>query len=148
MIYPKPMQAELTDRTVIFPALSVSGVCSDLMEEAGRILGLGISRAGQGNIRLGIDESIQGIEAYEMTVSDGVIVLNGCSEEAVARGIWTLAEMLRPCGEGWAVPAGTVRDAAFKPMRGVHMFLPAPDETDEFKRFLAMLARLMTLSST
>ena len=142
MMYPKPVRAELNEKQAVFHDLKVCGICSDLFEEAARICGFPASRADTGSIRIEVDRSIPGIEAYEITVGDDAIVLRGCSEEAAARGIWTLLEMIRPAQGGWAVPTGMIRDEAFKPMRGVHLYLPPSDGIEECKRFLAVLARL------
>lgn len=141
MLYPEPIRQELCGEPVVFEKLTVCGICADLFAEAARILGIKAGIAAHGNIRLGINRELSGIDAYEISVGD-TIELNGCSEEAVARGIWTLTELIQPVENGWKISRGYLKDAAFKPMRAVHLYLPPADCIEECKRFFAMLARL------
>ena len=79
--------------------------------------------------------------AYTLEIDDNISII-GSGYEGVACALQTLDALKETTGNGLSFPRCRIEDAPFKSHRGVHLFLPPPDEMEEFLRILDVLASL------
>ncbi|NMA08493.1 MAG: family 20 glycosylhydrolase [Clostridiales bacterium] len=142
-LYPRPREIYFSGDSMSLTALTVEGPCTKLFIAAARSLSLPAVSAPHedAGILLYVDTWLSKQEEYVLNV-DEVVSLRGGSEEALARGIWTLLSLIKKSGDGYELPRCCIRDHAYMPIRGVHLYLPPSDGIDECMRFLNVLARL------
>ena len=142
MLYPKPLKTDLTNEYLYLDKLTVSGACEDTFAEAARIFGFECEKtARDAVVTLWVDATLDGTDAYTLNIGETVSLI-GKDEDAVARGLWTVIQLIEKDGEKYKIPKGSVSDSAYMKMRGLHLFVPAADSIDEFKKVLAVAARL------
>ncbi|MEA4823611.1 MAG: family 20 glycosylhydrolase [Clostridiaceae bacterium] len=141
-LFPKPQSIDLSSREISFPrVISAEGACVGSFIEIARVLGIDVRECRDADIVLMLEPAWTRPDEYALELSDRV-TLRGKDGDALARGAWTLLSLLTPTHNGYTLPAGSIRDWAYKPLRGIHLYLPPPDAIDEFKRFLTVAARL------
>ncbi len=80
---------------------------------------------------------LPGPEAYRLALTPQGGVLIGADERGLGWATQTLLELAAQspvCGQ---VPACAIADAPYKPLRGVHLYLPARDHLPFFRRLVA-----------
>ena len=142
MLYPKPQKLSLTDEYLNIEKLTVNGACADTFIEAARVFGIEASEARKGaSVMLWVDKKLDGIDAYTIK-TDTAINVFGKDEDALARGVWTLVQLIEKTDGGFRIRKGEIEDKAYMKMRGIHLFVPAADSVDECKNIIALAARL------
>ena len=142
MLYPKPKKQKLTKDFLFFDKLTVSGACADTFVAAAKFFGYDAREVKRGAIvALSVNEKLCGIDAYTVKITKK-IELCGKDEDALARGVWTVVQMIERTSDGFRVQCGEIDDAAYMKMRGIHLFVPAADSVEECKRVIAEAARL------
>lgn len=107
---------------------------SVLREKLTETVGMTLGDAENAAIRLSADPAVAA-GGYRLTVSAQGIRLVASDLRGFVQGIETLIKLIRD-GE---IPACEVEDAPFCPFRGVHLFLPAPDQMAFCKRLIKHL---------
>ena len=142
MLYPRPQNINLTDEYLTIGRLTVCGACADAFKEAARVFGFTAEEVRSGAaVTMWVDGRLKGNDEYSIRIADEINVY-GATEEAVARAVWTIAELLEKCDGGYRIRKGEVNDRAYMKMRGIHLFVPAADSVDECKAIIAVAARL------
>lgn len=87
---------------------------------------------------LGIDagHNPPGPEGYILSVSDRLALVAGTDEAGAFYGLQSLRQLIGRRGAGLAIQAVSIRDWPDKPLRGIKMYLPGPDQIGFFKRFV------------
>lgn len=92
-------------------------------------------------ILLSTSYSSENKEAYELTVTDDKVTINGASPAGVFYGIQTLRKALPVASDNILLPAVVINDAPRFPYRGAHFDVSRHFFTvDSVKRFIDMLA--------
>ena len=79
--------------------------------------------------------------SYTLDINDS-ITITASGYEGIAAALQTLAALKSRTKNGLRFPCCRIEDAPFKSHRGVHLYLPPPDEMDEFLRILDAIASL------
>ena len=113
-----------------------AGYLAGQLEEAG-IFTLSVS--GGGDIKLLMTEGTGlGGEGYTLDVAESGIKIAAESPRGMFYGICSLMQLI--INSQRMIPWVSVRDIPFKEIRGVHLYMPDPDNFGWFKRFVDMLA--------
>ena len=141
-LYPTPRRVQWGEGT--FPICSfdtVNADCEDgnaaiaiLQEKLHEAVGVIVARATTGKIRLCRDREIPE-NGYRLTVAYDQIQINAADLRGFVQGVETLVKLI----DGDTVPACQIEDDPFCAFRGVHLFLPAPDQMDFAKRLIKYL---------
>lgn len=143
MLYPQPKKTELKNEYVFLNKITVSGPCADTFAEAARLFDLSaMTEWGDAAVVLSVDGHLDGIDAYEIEITDEKITLRGKNEDAIARGVWTLVSLFEKTDNGVRIPLGKISDSAYKSFRGIHLFTPSTDAIEDCKSVIAAAARL------
>ena len=89
-----------------------------------------------------IQNDALGISGTYTLEIDKDITITGSGYEGIAAALQTLDALKETTDTGLRFPCCRIEDAPFKSHRGVHLFLPPPDEMEEFLRILDVLASL------
>ena len=81
-------------------------------------------------------------EGYRLVVGPDRITVLGADSVGCYYGLCALGQVLRADGEQVTAAVGEVRDWPYKPMRGVHVYMPGRDGIPFFKDLLAWLASM------
>jgi len=81
-------------------------------------------------------------EGYVLALDDAGATVGGADARGCLYGLSSLAQLLRLGREAGSLPYLELRDWPFKPMRGVHLYMPGREDIPFFKRLLAWLASL------
>ncbi len=80
-----------------------------------------------------------GPEGYALRTDAGGAVLRAGDRRGLLYGAGALLELLQPEAGGLVAPSRLIRDEPRLPFRGVHLFLPAPDQLDYTRRLIRHL---------
>ncbi len=100
----------------------------------GRKLGLSLKREANARFCISRDPSLPE-NGYRLCVTPEKTTL--CASDL--RGFTMGAETLAKLNDGGKIPACTVEDAPFKPFRGVHLYLPDPEQLEFTKRLIEVI---------
>lgn len=78
-------------------------------------------------------------ESFRLTVSENIVEIGAGDQRGFVNAIEALLQMAETDG---CIPCSELRDAPYKQFRGVHLYMPAPEYIDEYKRFLDVLSFL------
>ncbi len=117
---------------IAFRTDSQNGVAAAAL--LGRKLGLTLKPCGDARFSIADDPAIPE-NGYCLCVTPEKITL--CASDL--RGFTMGAETLAKLEDGGKLPACTVEDAPFKPFRGVHLYLPAPEQLEFTKRLIEFI---------
>ena len=78
---------------------------------------------------------------YTLEITDSISIV-GSDYEGIACALQTLDALKETTEQGLVFPRCRIEDSPFKSHRGVHLYLPPPDELSEFLRILDVLAAL------
>lgn len=141
-VYPTPKAMSLDGES--FPITDFSTVSADceaaqtaipvLREKLSEATGMTLEVAEEAMIRL-MDNPAIAADGYRLTVSVDGIELEAGNLRGFIQGIETLIKLIQN-GE---IPSCDIEDAPFCAFRGVHLFLPAPDQMDFCKRLIKYL---------
>ena len=125
------------------------GVNLSLSDSSGRsrtiVVGLIANGAVQDECRqrgIVIDERVRVHEGYLADVRHDSALVAGHDEAGVCYGLQMLRQLAVGQGDRAALRGAEVRDWPFKPMRGVHLFMPGREDLPFFYRLLELLADL------
>lgn len=142
-LYPTPLEisCDWGDMLDITGFDTVSADCEEgtaaiaiLREKLSEAAGVTLCDAEQGKIRLLLDEDIVK-NGYNLTVSEEEIEIEASDLRGFVQGVESLIKLIT---DG-AVPSCHMEDAPFCDFRGVHLFLPAPDQMAFAKRLIKYL---------
>ena len=105
-----------------------------LIEKLGEASGLSLTVSDSGKIRL-IQDGTGPSDGYRLDVSENGAELRAGDLRGFVQGVETLTKLVCD-GE---IPTCHIEDAPFCAFRGVHLFLPAPDQMDFCKRLIKYL---------
>ena len=141
-VFPPPTTMTMGDKH--FPIARFSTVHADsgtaaaaldvLCERLSETVGMTPENTEDGVIRLNTDPAIAA-GGYRLSVREGGIMLAASDLRGFVQSGETLIKLIRN-GE---IPACDVEDTPFCAFRGVHLFLPAPDQMDFCKRLIKYL---------
>jgi hypothetical protein len=92
------------------------------------------------------DPQLQGPEGYQLVVTSSEVVVAGSDFRGLFYGIQTLSQLVAHHGKGdgyqgnVTIQGVRIWDRPFKPMRGVHLYLPAREDIPFFKNYIKFLA--------
>ena len=78
-------------------------------------------------------------EEYSIDISEKGIAVSSSSANGAIYAASTLFQMLVLDG-GFFIPCAKIKDSPYLPMRGIHFYMPARDEIDDFKRLIDFMA--------
>ncbi len=142
VVWPTPKAAAYGDKRYPLSAYHTVGADCEagkaalpvLQEKLAEQTGISTVVAAEGKIRLCEDREVpEG--GYRLTVGAENIFLHAADLRGFVQGAEVLCKLVR-AGE---VPACQLNDAPFCPFRGVHLYLPAPDQMDFAKRLIKYL---------
>ncbi|MBN1672088.1 MAG: beta-N-acetylhexosaminidase [Kiritimatiellae bacterium] len=81
-------------------------------------------------------------EGYVLDVRPDQISLRHRDRAGLLYGLDTLLSLIRREGSRAVIPACRIEDAPYKPIRGIHLYMPSRDHIGFFKNLLRFLARL------
>ena len=81
-------------------------------------------------------------EEYCIDISNSKITVEASSDRGAIFAASTLFQMLSADEDGFYIPCANVKDGAYMQMRGIHFYMPARDEVDDFKRLIDFMALL------
>jgi len=84
------------------------------------------------------DEKL-GSEGYRLTVDNDGICIEAQTETGAFYAVQTLVQLIRQ-SENKKIHCVKIEDVPFKPVRGVHLYIPARTQIQWFKRFVDFLA--------
>lgn len=76
-----------------------------------------------------------GPEGYYLRVDSRAAVVLGSDEQGAFYGLQSLRQLIRT-RNGSSIPCAMVRDWPHMPFRGIHLYMPGPDNIGFFKRFV------------
>jgi hypothetical protein len=82
------------------------------------------------------DELVHREEGYSLKISEGWIAILGADPAGTFYGVQSLLQMIENQRNDSALPALTIRDWPYKPIRGFHLFLPSRDNMGFLIRFI------------
>jgi hypothetical protein len=99
-------------------------------------------------VRSGVDPDprLKGPEGYQLVVTSSTVVVAGSDLRGLFYGIQTLIQLVACHGRGEdyrgnaSVQGVRIWDRPYKPIRGVHLYLPAREDIPFFKNFIKFLA--------
>ncbi len=94
-----------------------------------------------GRIRIVTDPDLLP-EAFRLEVCPDFVQLDYGDLRGLLYGLDTLYALVRHEGDRIIIPASYIEDEPYKPMRGIHLYMPGRDNLDFFKRLLRYLSRL------
>lgn len=104
--------------------------------------GIRLTSARTGRIRILADLEL-GRESYRLDVNPVSVQLEYGDLTGLLYGLDTLHALMARAGEAKAViPSCLIEDEPYKPMRGIHLYMPGRDNLVFFKRLLRYLSRL------
>ncbi|MBN1675047.1 MAG: beta-N-acetylhexosaminidase [Kiritimatiellae bacterium] len=103
--------------------------------------GTRVARAGNGPLALRRVRSLAA-EAYELDVAPQRVELRYGRGTGLLYGLDTLQSLIARRDGRLTVPACRIVDAPYKPLRGIHLYMPARENIAFFKNLLRFLARL------
>jgi hypothetical protein len=86
--------------------------------------------------RLRVTKSDPGPEGYALDVTPGKVSIIGSDHAGALYGGSTLLSLIRSDGARFRVEGARVRDWPYKPVRGVHVFVPGKEDLPYFKRYM------------
>ncbi len=142
VVWPTPKSAAYEDKRYSISAYDT--VCADceagraalsiLQEKLAEVAGVAAAVSAEGKIQLCWDgESPDG--GYRLTVDEAKISIHAADLRGFVQGVENLCKLI----QDGQVPACVLNDAPFCPFRGVHLYLPAPDQMDFAKRLIKYL---------
>ncbi len=142
VVYPSPKSATYGKETypiADYPTASAdcaegTGALSILQEKIAEITGITVTATEAGKITLSQDTDIAS-GGYRLTVAREKITIQGADLRGLVQGVETLCKLM----EDGKIPACQIQDEPFCPFRGVHLYLPAPDQMDFAKRLVKYL---------
>lgn len=93
-----------------------------------------------GLIQLSADLNSMNEEGYSLEVFDNSILIKAGSGKGAFYGLQSLIQLIAN-SEGGKIPLVSISDAPFKPVRGMHMYVPPRDKIGWFKKFIDFLAK-------
>ena len=141
-LYPTPAKSSLSDKTVAITSFNGYQADTSAGNRAGEILaekllektGHALTAKADGAIRFKQDAAIAE-NGYRLSVTENNIDIAAADLRGFVIAVETLLKMLR----GNSFQLGTVEDAPRFNFRGVHIFLPPPDQFDFAKRLIKYL---------
>ncbi|MBR5840865.1 MAG: family 20 glycosylhydrolase, partial [Victivallales bacterium] len=141
-LYPTPAKSSLSDKTVDVTSFNGYQADNDAANRAGEILaekllektGYALTAKANGTIRFKQDAAIAE-NGYRLNVTEKNIDIAAADFRGFVIAVETLIKMLR----GNSFQQGIVEDAPRFNFRGVHIFLPPPDQFDFAKRLIKYL---------
>ncbi len=141
-VYPIPASISLDGES--FPVSTYTTVSAEgelaaqaaaiLREKWAELTSMELSEAEEATIRLLYDEDYDE-SAYHLAVSEDIIEIEAGDLRGFVQGVETLCKLI----EDGEVEGCAVDDAPFCAFRGVHLYLPAPDQMDFAKRLIKYL---------
>lgn len=138
-LFPTPSSLIASEGFAAADALcSYSADCADaeraaaiLKEKYAETSGCSLCSSDAGQIRLTYSSAVPE-NGYDLTVSKDSVLLCASDLRGFVMGVETLIKLI----DNGSIPVCTVKDAPFMNFRGVHLFLPAPDQLDFAKRLI------------
>ena len=141
-IYPTPAEMSLDGES--FPIADFDTVSADceagaaaipvLREKLAEVADVSLADSEDAMIRL-LENTEIAAGGYRLTVSVDGIELEASDLRGFVQGVETLIKLI----DGGEIPSCDIEDAPFCDFRGVHLFLPAPDQMDFCKRLIKYL---------
>lgn len=104
--------------------------------------GIALNPSARGRIMIAADQRLAR-EGYRLEVNEVCVRLEYGSPAGLIYGLDTLCSLVRRAERGRCIiPCCRVEDGPYKPMRGIHLYMPGRENIAFFKRLLRYLARL------
>ncbi len=150
LIMPYPRQIRLGPASVALRRLAITAEGAPARRAARRLMaGLregGLPAMPEGYpLAIATDTALEarlGVEGYELRLEAAGGRLHAAGFPGLYYGTQTFQQLLRPQADGtFTLPLGDVCDWPLKPIRGVHVYLPARRDLPFFRRFIEWLGR-------
>jgi hypothetical protein len=156
-LYPRPQEIEWKDGSFVIKSgtricvtckedLKAAGLLQQQLEERfNELLPVVIQEAGvsEGDILLGRTNEALKAEGYTLSVTEKGIEIFGADRAGVIYGTQTLLQVGVKDSKGHLTfPALQIKDWPYKPIRGVHVYMPGREGIASFKRVIKGLAHI------